>query len=401
MSSSSPMSMFVENAFFQDGIQTRIRKVSSHKQLQKILVSCEDLILARSRLVKTNPPISVKPEFPVLFADDHVSMKSKSFFSSASPSKTKMFALEVRAAAQKFRELATEKKMDEICPICGDCDGSQMVLKCGHNYHLSCLKSQIQSKWSGPRVNFNFLNCAMCRRRITHPALREALKPYLEMEKEVHRLALEKVKEDDIFMFDEDCEDMKVDTKPSPDQIKDAMKNLAFYQCVDCTKIYCGGLVSCSEDMEIDVSSLRCQSCMFAGIPSSSPSSSCYEDSSSMAMSGSPYSVGSSISNDIPDLRCLRHGYKYAIFKCDSCCNIATFDCIYNHYCNRCHIIASQEKNFPCPGHASCPLGVRHPPNISAVHLGGEPPRPFVIGCLKCNGFDISNHEWSGSPYKF
>jgi hypothetical protein len=86
--------------------------------------------------------------------------------------------------------------------------------------------------------------------------------------------------------------------------------------------------------------------------------------------------------------RCKEHGPKFALFKCDSCCNMATFDCCYNHYCDRCHDLASAAKDFPCPGPGKCPLGKPHAKNLEAKHCVGEPINGFVVGCTKCLGID-------------
>merc|ERR1712050_566453 len=85
------------------------------------------------------------------------------------------------------------------------------------------------------------------------------------------------------------------------------------------------------------------------------------------------------------DHRCMVHGHQYAMFKCDSCCAVATWNCYSNHYCERCHQQASEAKHYPCPGPALCPLGMPHPRNLEGVHgLGCV--TSFVIGCTACFG---------------
>ena len=80
--------------------------------------------------------------------------------------------------------------------------------------------------------------------------------------------------------------------------------------------------------------------------------------------------------------KCKVHGYKAAIYKCDSCCSVATFDCRSNHYCSSCHNRPHEAKNNPCPGPELCPLGIPHPPNKSGIH--GQVDFGFVIGCSRC-----------------
>lgn len=72
------------------------------------------------------------------------------------------------------------------------------------------------------------------------------------------------------------------------------------------------------------------------------------------------------------------------MFKCDSCCAVAVWNCYSNHYCERCHNQASEPKHYPCPGPDLCPLGIPHPPNVEAVH--GHDIASFCIGCTACLG---------------
>jgi hypothetical protein len=260
-----------------------------------------------------------------------------------------------------------EEHKDEDCPLCME-KTVDMILECGHVFHRQCLHQQLDAKWSGVRIGFNHIQCAMCRAEISMPelhlddALRNKINEALALKKKIETRAMEKVKEDSLFN----------DFKGSDEELlKHAMEKLAFYKCVDCSEPYCGGMVDCGRDLEINEKELRCQQCVFKK-----------EDT------------------NVRDLRCLAHGYKHAMFKCDSCCSIATWDCIYNHYCDRCHSQASSVKNYPCPGNQKCPLGIPHPPNHSAVHCQEEIV-PFVIGCMKCIGWDQENVIYGGAKHVF
>jgi len=250
-----------------------------------------------------------------------------------------------------------------IC-MCNECD---TLLQCGHAFHLSCLEMQLKTKWTGVRISFDFLGCAICRQRMKHSSkyLAQSITDMENLEVNIQKMAVEKAKEEDITNGLEGNE-----------LLEHAMKVLAYYMCVQCQQPFCGGLVSCAADIEIDTSSLRCQSCIFQ-------------------------SDAAKNKDEIPDLKCKIHGYKSAMFKCDSCCSIATYDCIYNHYCDRCHGQASAAKDYPCPGPDKCPLGIRHPPNEAAVHCSQPYPVPFVIGCMKCVGFEEENQIWGGAPHVF
>ena len=67
--------------------------------------------------------------------------------------------------------------------------------------------------------------------------------------------------------------------------------------------------------------------------------------------------------------KCEKHGARYAIYKCDCCCSIATYDCSGNHYCDRCH--ASPFDGACTGGGESKPEG---PPRGSGEGGSGKAP---------------------------
>jgi len=92
------------------------------------------------------------------------------------------------------------------------------------------------------------------------------------------------------------------------------------------------------------------------------------------------------------------HGHQHAVFKCDSCCSIATWNCTNHHYCERCHQDPWSTKSYPCPGPDKCPLGIAHPPNVDGnleVARGQNIMHAsFVIGCAACLGVsDLAQGE--------
>jgi len=263
---------------------------------------------------------------------------------------------------------------DTTCPICTDAD-SDMKLDCGHQYHSECVQMQLNAKWSGARITFNFLDCAMCRQRMVHASLKQQIDQFISMKTKIEEMAILKAKEENL-----------VNGLEGQALIEHCWKTLAFYMCVTCAEPYCGGLVSCAADLEIDLKQLRCQKCTFEEM----------EQRQKEAQK-----ENKDEEQKIPDLRCHTHGYRYAMFKCDSCCNIATWDCIYNHYCERCHSLAGTAKDYPCPGIAKCPLGIPHPLNLPGVHCAKPDPIPFVIGCMKCIGMEEQNDLHGGAPHLF
>mmetsp|Transcript_20568 Transcript_20568/g.33182 ORF Transcript_20568/g.33182 Transcript_20568/m.33182 type:complete len:159 (-) Transcript_20568:109-585(-) len=130
---------------------------------------------------------------------------------------------------------------------------------------------------------------------------------------------------------------------------------MATYQCFECGDTFCGGKAECDAQSD-KAKKAKCRECSFAGARSS--------------------------------LKCKKHGVKYAIFKCDCCCSIATYDCSGNHYCNTCHSkIDKKTVGRPkCRGREgdNCPLGVPHPPNQVRNHDIQK--NGFVVGCTKCLG---------------
>jgi hypothetical protein len=272
--------------------------------------------------------------------------------------------------ASSLLEEKEETKLEENCAICyGEIDFRSLdsrritKLSCGHSFHTDCLESQIKARWSGPRITFEFMKCALCRDNSIEKNRCMKKLPYMrefkDLRENIHRMALDKAKEENLKPSGSENSEFN-----DSDLLEHAMKVLAFYECVHCKSPFCGGLVECAAQMDIDASVLRCPSCLFL------------EDCG------------------VKDLRCREHGYKHAMFKCDSCCAMATFDCINNHYCERCHGEAYKEKKYPCPGLEKCPLGIAHPPNLSAVH-GSNSVKPFVIGCMKCVGMEEENQVFN------
>jgi len=146
-----------------------------------------------------------------------------------------------------------------------------------------------------------------------------------------------------------------------------AEAELIVYKCKDCQQPYCAGRVDCIQalDEEVATDRHRCQACLW-----------------SESLLGARH-------------HCEQHGPRFAIFKCDQCCDVAVWTCGTMHYCERCHNQIGTTHN--CLGFATCPLGVQHPPNgITAAH--------FVVGCTACLGCIDSNDitsEYGGSDYGF
>jgi len=138
-----------------------------------------------------------------------------------------------------------------------------------------------------------------------------------------------------------------------------AQSIMAVYMCSDCSEPYCAGRADCAALLHEEAAAEQhrcCSECEWAKMASAE------------------------------DRRCMLHGHRFAIYKCDSCCDVAVWCCDGHHYCERCHNFPDSDKNFPCPGPDHCPLGIPHPRNEAAnINEPMEHPS-FVIGCSACLG---------------
>jgi len=239
------------------------------------------------------------------------------------------------------------------CPIClCDADGFKMPC-CQKPLHSECFQMQLKAKWSGKLINFGFAKCPLCRA--------DTFDHQHSFPKEIRELYtdLNDLKQNIKFLTE------KKDAEVPPEE----RGGWAFFDCTRCHKPFCGGKVSCAEEHDLDAEEMVCGECKWQA--------------------------------QAQDHRCMEHGKRYAMFKCDSCCNIATFDCISNHYCEECHRRPGFKKFHPCPGEGKCPLGMPHPANHTAMH-GRERTMGFVLGCFKC--FDPNYeplHYYNSGPDPF
>ncbi|GAB5359965.1 hypothetical protein AAMO2058_000587000 [Amorphochlora amoebiformis] len=302
--------------------------------------------------IKTGAESAVKPE-P---GEDPMAAKRAAF---------RKMMKERQERADKERKEKAMKAKEEIekekptCSICLGSNGGVHELKCGHTFHYECIHEQLSKKWTSHRVTFNFMACALCRKDIAlHQNISETekeivamLSKYAKLREEVHKVCLETAKVDGSI---EGLEKM-----PDEKQRKAVAAQMAAFLCSECTQPFCGGRVECGAGEEsIDPKTLMCQKCSYR-----------------ITTRGR---------------KCPKnHGVQFAIFKCDCCCNIATYDCSGNHYCNPCHNNFDKKVGRPfCRGRPGdkCPLGIPHAPNQSRDHSIRR--NGFVVGCTKCLGID-------------
>jgi len=190
---------------------------------------------------------------------------------------------------------------------------------------------------------------------LAHETLEGKLMPHWELKRLAERVAIQKFCDDGLR------EELEKDLgRPASEQDMNerAAAVMAVFQCRDCKEPFCAGRVDCAESAQLDdtsSNSTRCPACEWTS------------------------------SAHVNDHRCMVHGHRHAMFKCDSCCAVATWNCYSAHYCERCHNQAGEPKHYPCPGPDKCPLGMPHPPNQEAKH-GQDEMASFCIGCTACLG---------------
>lgn len=275
-----------------------------------------------------------------------------------------------------------QKSADDVCCcICrglasededgadGDSNGGIIQLtSCQHHAHVMCLKQQLQARWASKNISFNYLQCGECRTPLAHDMLSLDLVPHLQLKEDVERLCREQaLVNDDADLKQEFASKLAADYATGT---AECMATFSCYICSVCSEPFCGGKVDCAQDDQIVITKMKCQSCAFN-----------IQKGTTDTTAGKAKKVEATVTSAWRG-KCQTHGYKFAIYKCDSCCAVATWDCSSNHYCERCHNKASAPKNYPCPGPKSCPLGIEHPPNKPGVH--GTVDNGFIIGCSKC-----------------
>eukprot|EP00475_Leptophrys_vorax_P003598 TRINITY_DN12116_c0_g1_i1.p1 TRINITY_DN12116_c0_g1~~TRINITY_DN12116_c0_g1_i1.p1 ORF type:complete len:305 (-),score=60.09 TRINITY_DN12116_c0_g1_i1:43-957(-) len=222
-----------------------------------------------------------------------------------------------------FRTAEDLKKQD--CALCLD-SGCDLELRCSHVFHRDCIANQLTAGWTGPRISFNFMRCAVCRSsialqkhdvdKLNVPAL-DAIKnkivEHVTLAKTIRKLAEAAL-----------AENKEVEASD--------VSRMVFYPCFKCKTPYYAGQLDCAAEMNLQAENLLCKRCMTE-----------YERSQEPGKPGGPCSV---------------HGYKFALFKCGFCCNPATWQCgSREFYCAACHDGIGTK--LPCAG-PDCYIKIPH-----------------------------------------
>jgi len=247
-------------------------------------------------------------------------------------------------------QLPTAPDSSGNCAICLEAGEAMICLDCGHEFHRACLEAQVASGcMTRPRLTFGFLRCALCRTPMRQGVI-DGLEPHLELQSRVQSVCLARATEDGTIDG--------LDTMATEAANEAALQAMAAYHCARCDAVFCAGKAECAGGADPDPTTLLCQDCAWRDAKS--------------------------------DHKCRVHGASKAVYKCDCCCSVATFDCSGNHYCDWCHSHTSDGGigRPQCRGRVCdrCPLSLPHPPNQPRNHSVKKP--GFVIGCTACLGID-------------
>jgi hypothetical protein len=237
------------------------------------------------------------------------------------------------------------------CPVCMDVK-VLLELDCRHAICTSCILGQLSARWGGARVTFNYLQCCLCRQPLAHQDVKEPLMVHLTFKERVANLAYGKLIEDGSLYESKSS----FSHKPTPQELRaQAIATMAIFMCSKCDEPFCGGKIDCAQQAEILPEQLRCSRCEWDTI--------CH----------------------VEDHRCKLHGHRFAVFKCDFCCDVAVYRCYgTTNFCERCHRQAGSNIYYPCLGADACSLCIPHPRITSAEGLGAV--NSFVLGCSACQG---------------
>lgn len=202
-----------------------------------------------------------------------------------------------------------------------------------------------------PRIHFRFLSCALCSERLAHPALRQAMAPYVALEAQVHALAsglfvkeglaghtrFERFKREWLRsqpgLAAASASSSSAALVPAAQQQQAAlsvetafaMETLSFMQCFGCKKPYFAGARECGP----------------AGVGDGDGNAAA-EDGAAVAAGADGAGSGVLVSDllcsgcSVPSSfeRCDLHGDEWVLYKCRYCCRLSTYHCWDStHFC--------------------------------------------------------------------
>ncbi|CDW73844.1 myc binding protein 2 [Stylonychia lemnae] len=240
---------------------------------------------------------------------------------------------------------------NSTCPVCYTetlSQGDSVQLNCKHLFHRKCIETILTNKQTDPRISFGYLDCPCCGIQMegaNSPAIialldegKNLIKTIIDMS--LQRAVIEGIDKDERLTNPED--------RFYNDLQEYALYKLAFYECFKCKLPYFGGMRDCIQEAQQDTQHNK-------------------ED----------YMCGKckALTHQYGLTNCDTHGEDYIEYKCQYCCELATWYCEgLARFCNPCHDHACDNEIFPCKGPKECPLNGNHEPN------GNE----YAIGCRLC-----------------
>ena len=222
-------------------------------------------------------------------------------------------------------------------------------LDCGHIYHLDCMEQRFANKYGTNHIHLNYTYCPTCYFRISHPYINGKYAEELrDINIKIEKKSYQHMKD---HKDDDDGDDDDKDNKAKDLTVTEYVNKLRYYECIECNKIYLGGLADCQDDAYAEAAEepgtkgleKRCLSCGAYG-----------------------------------KKKCNKHGDKNILYKCCYCCHVGVWYCHgTTHYCEPCHGgYGGCLKVKECIGKKDCPLYGEHPTNDGRTQ--------FAIGCSMC-----------------
>ena len=261
------------------------------------------------------------------------------------------------------------------CAIClepfnnsdADVDTSAVLqLHCGHRWHTTCLRQQLQHARPSPRQRLLFTGCrcAKCGVVCEHDALQDVLRPTDRLRNQVDTLIRAQWRVDHPTTATTTTATSNIEEW----MMEEGRRKYAFYLCNSCNEPFFGGTVACAEEDDAAVVDRTCPDCSPSQVQCTSPQ---------------------------------LHRGAY-IWKCRYCCRPAVFVCYGSvHFCAACHDCNSQRVQqqqqqrgsshkpppltaIPCPG-VSCATHPKRPGE--QMHRNGPTSDcEQVYACAACDG---------------
>ena len=235
-----------------------------------------------------------------------------------------------------------------------------------HIFHEEWLVTVLKNKWSGPRINFEFIKCPSCKTTMScfNNSLMDLINDALKLESKINEMALQRGKHEGI-----DKDDRLKDPPYNGDLASYSVARLSYYMWFKCKKPYFGGLKSCENNQNQNIEKFKPEELVWAA---------CSADSAG---------------GGIKDWK--KHGRDFIEFKCKFCCKVAQWFCWgTTHFCDDCHtrqnkgdyLTKKKLSELPkCKNKYSCPLKVDHPPN------GKE---EYALGCAICRNLAAQRKDF-------